>query len=414
MLRPRFYVMMVMLCLAALLMGACASQPSPTPDLEVSDATDARDAALVYLREHEGQNAPNATIEWQEEDVTPPDWEGAVFTEFTSDEWTVTVVCPVVPPESAVYQVVVSSVKLGWHWKGSVKADGSVTEVSAFKQMSEEESKKIAEQFVRNSPTFAFDGIENTLELTGTLTVRCPYCWVFIFEFDSRHPGYGDRTGEVLAEVITPHRAAIAVEQLEITSALMDDRWDMLRRQMLDEQGNPLKTLMQEMQKAIEIATNDPLVKEETSGEGYEVGKVRQWEPEEPGDFVVDIHVGKRDLPGIYLSVLVDLEQEKVLSVNRHLRPRQLTEEEKAEAQRIALSDPQVLERIGDKEYEVSSIEEASWSRGDEFFVFPAVGLNIPPDMQVEGLRLRVFVDLEAKKVVEIHSAYRKPLPPTR
>lgn len=186
----------------------------------------------------------------------------------------------------------------------------------------------------------------------------------------------------------------------------------MLHREMVDEQGNSLKTLMQQMQKAIEIAINDPSVKEKISGKGYEAGKVWQWEPDEPGDFLVTIHLGKRDLPGISLTVLVDVEQEKVLSVNPHLRPRELTEEEKAEARRIALSDPEVLKRIGDKEYEVTSIEESSWSRGQDFFVFPAVELNIPPDTWLEGLRLRVFVDLEAKKVVEIFSTPRKPMPP--
>ena len=87
-------------------------------------------------------------------------------------------------------------------------------------------------------------------------------------------------------------------------------------------------------------------------------------------------------------------------------------EEEKAETRRIALSDPEVLKKIGDKEYEVTRIEEFSWSEGDELFVFPAVELNIPPDRQVEGVVLWVCVDLEAKKVVEIHSTPRKPLPP--
>lgn len=98
--------------------------------------------------------------------------------------------------------------------------------------------------------------------------------------------------------------------------------------------------------------------------------------------------------------------------MNRHLRPRQLTEEEKAEARRIALSDPEVLERIGDKEYEVTGIEEFAWSEGNEFFVFPAVELNVPPDRRVAGLVLRVCLDLAARKVVTIISTPRKPLPP--
>jgi len=212
------------------------SPVTPSPDLVVTNATQTQSIVLDYLRAHVSQKAPSADIVWQEEDVTPKDEyghpvPGAVHKEFTSDEWTVKVSYAVLPPEMTVYRVVVSSIKLGWHWKGSVKADGGVTEESAFKQMSEEESQKIAEEFLRNSPTFVFDGMEDTLMLADTLTARCPYCWAFIFEFDCAHPGYADRTGKVLAQVITPHRAVIGVEELEITSAVIDERWDMVRRE---------------------------------------------------------------------------------------------------------------------------------------------------------------------------------------
>ena len=40
----------------------------------------------------------------------------------------------------------------------------------------------------------------------------------------------------MLAEVITPHRAVIAVEQTEITSAVMDGKWDMLNQEIIGEQ----------------------------------------------------------------------------------------------------------------------------------------------------------------------------------
>jgi len=38
------------------------------------------------------------------------------------------------------------------------------------------------------------------------------------FEFDSAHAGYGGRTGQVVAEVITHHRASITVEQMKVVS----------------------------------------------------------------------------------------------------------------------------------------------------------------------------------------------------
>ena len=186
--KAKLFLVMAMLGLVALLVGACADKPAPSSeevgpvphiDLKIRSAAEARDAALTYLRECEAQNVPSEDIVWQEEDVTPKDEAGhpvpgAVHIEFTSDEWTIKVSYAVLPPERTVYQVVVSSIKLSWHWKGSVKADGSVTEVSPFRQMSKEESQKIAEEFLRNSPTFAFDGIKDTLKLTDTLTARCP------------------------------------------------------------------------------------------------------------------------------------------------------------------------------------------------------------------------------------------------
>ena len=232
MFRGKLYLGIALLSAVALVMGGCVSESGS----RVEGAGDAQDAALAYLQEHEPQDVPGADIAWQEEDVTPPGLLGAVIKQFTSDEWTVKVSYPVLLPENTIYQVVVSSIKLGWHWKGTVEFDGSVTELTAFKQMSEEESQGIAEEFVRNSPTFIFDGIEDTLTLTETLIACCPYCWVFIFDFDSENAGYGDRTGQALAEVITPHRAAIAVEQLEITSAVMDDKWDMIKQEIAGEQ----------------------------------------------------------------------------------------------------------------------------------------------------------------------------------
>ena len=167
-----------------------------------------------------------------------------------------------------------------------------------------------------------------------------------------------------------------------------------------------------QVQKAIEIAVEAPSVKEAISSQPYEVGEVRQLDPSEPGVLVVAIHMGKRELPGISLSVVVDIEQRKMLTANRHLRPRQLAEGEKAEARRIALSDPEVLETIGDKAYEITRIEEFAWSEGSEFLVYPAVNLNVPPDRRLEGFVLWVCVDLEAKRVVTIISKPRKPMPP--
>jgi len=46
-----------------------------------------------------------------------------------------------------------------------------------------------------------------------------------------------------LAEVETHHTASIAVEQLEVISAVMDNKWDMIYQEMIAEQEKPVGTL---------------------------------------------------------------------------------------------------------------------------------------------------------------------------
>jgi|GEM_PF-3163609 len=99
----------------------------------------------------------------------------------------------------------------------------------------ETQARNLAEQFVRNSPTFVFDGIEESLKLVETLYPGGENTWTFVFYFESRHAGYGDRSGQALAQVITPHEAVITIEQNEIKSAVMDEKWDMLTQQIVEE-----------------------------------------------------------------------------------------------------------------------------------------------------------------------------------
>lgn len=101
------------------------------------------------------------------------------------------------------------------------------------KKISKEKSQEIARDYLRNSPTFKFDGMEDTLRLVETNTMRCPYCWEFVFEFASRHAGYGNRSGQILAQVITSHTARIMVQEGEVVSAIMDDKWDMMWQKMI-------------------------------------------------------------------------------------------------------------------------------------------------------------------------------------
>ncbi|MDD5474455.1 MAG: hypothetical protein PHU34_09975 [Candidatus Methanoperedens sp.] len=91
---------------------------------------------------------------------------------------------------------------------------------------SKEGNALTATNFVKNEATYKFDGIPETFELTEIKT-PCPYCWEFIFEYQSRNSGYGDRQGLIVAPVITNHTAKIVIQKGTIQSAVLDNKWDM-------------------------------------------------------------------------------------------------------------------------------------------------------------------------------------------
>jgi hypothetical protein len=77
--------------------------------------------------------------------------------------------------------------------------------------------------------------MEDTLELIETLYPETEHAFQFVYRFDSTQAGYGDRTGQMLAQVITPHEAIITVEKGVVKSAVMDGKWDMLTQVMIDD-----------------------------------------------------------------------------------------------------------------------------------------------------------------------------------
>ncbi len=92
----------------------------------------------------------------------------------------------------------------------------------------------IAQEFIKSSPTFAFDGIEETLSLElVAIRESFPEQHVIEADFDSLHGGYGDRTDEIVIQVITPHTMNLVVINGEVTSAILDGKWDELNQLQL-------------------------------------------------------------------------------------------------------------------------------------------------------------------------------------
>ncbi len=94
-----------------------------------------------------------------------------------------------------------------------------------------------AEAYVRNSPTFQFDGIEDTFKLESVREIEfCPGCYEYTFYFESRHPGVGDRAEvQPLRNIITPHRVVVNMTyETNVVMGVMDESWDIGRQLIID------------------------------------------------------------------------------------------------------------------------------------------------------------------------------------
>jgi len=98
-------------------------------------------------------------------------------------------------------------------------------------KFTEAQSREIANQFVLKSSTFEYDGYD--LKFMNSSALSCASCWQFNFQFSSRHAGYGNREGKIVAEVITPHTALVKVENGKTTYAVLDGgKYDMLTEEI--------------------------------------------------------------------------------------------------------------------------------------------------------------------------------------
>jgi len=100
--------------------------------VEVSEwVLDARDAALAYVSEQYGEEAPAPGLTWAGGSTLPenppPGWSEYQFTpEDGTGDWTITIGHAVLPPDQTVYEVTVINETTGFQWEGKVDAVGQV------------------------------------------------------------------------------------------------------------------------------------------------------------------------------------------------------------------------------------------------------------------------------------------------
>lgn len=89
-----------------------------------------------------------------------------------------------------------------------------------------------AQEFLESSPTFLFDGIGGSMGNKGYIQTDT-ILYLLDGQFTSRHPGYGDRTGQDLPEQETNHHTAFLIKDGVVEYAVMDNHWDMINHEFI-------------------------------------------------------------------------------------------------------------------------------------------------------------------------------------
>ncbi len=87
----------------------------------------ARDAAVAYVAENYGAQAPAMGINWIEENVTPEGLVGSSKFQYTTGDWIIVISFPIVAPQATIYQIVVYNSATGFQWEGELYASTSIT-----------------------------------------------------------------------------------------------------------------------------------------------------------------------------------------------------------------------------------------------------------------------------------------------
>jgi hypothetical protein len=91
--------------------------------------------------------------------------------------------------------------------------------------LDESQIKALAEDWIRGAPTYRYDG-SGLAFVSYVQQESYPVRHVLTYNFTGNHAGYGNRSGEVTAQVITPHTITITIIDGNVVSAVIDGQWD--------------------------------------------------------------------------------------------------------------------------------------------------------------------------------------------
>ncbi|MDK2947413.1 MAG: hypothetical protein PWQ63_573 [Methanolobus sp.] len=98
----------------------------------------------------------------------------------------------------------------------------------------EDELKEIASEWIMEAPTYSFDGSD--LEFVKyNVSVENPSESTLSYKFTSSHGGYGNRSGQMVTQVITEHSIELVLYNRNVMTATIDGMWDEVNQVMLEQ-----------------------------------------------------------------------------------------------------------------------------------------------------------------------------------
>lgn len=126
--------------------------------------------------------------------------------------------------------------------EGLQKIDSKLLELREYAvSFSPQEAERIAKNWIENAPTYSYDGFDLKLE-SHEILKSLPEQHFLTYTFSSRHGGYGNRTGQMTTQVLTPHKIEIIISGGNVTSAVIDGEWDELSQQPVPKEPDPNST----------------------------------------------------------------------------------------------------------------------------------------------------------------------------
>lgn len=104
--------------------GQSDPESDPSSTLEIADSAQARQAVVTYICEQYGLSLPT---EWEE---STDGLVGSTTKRYMSEDWTIEVTAPVVPPDSTIYSTLVTQITTAFYWEGTISANGVIEEIN--------------------------------------------------------------------------------------------------------------------------------------------------------------------------------------------------------------------------------------------------------------------------------------------